>query len=157
MLGVPTIQFTQEQARTLTGVSAEMIRHWRKTVPYLAGKLGKVSRFTLSDVIGLAATHDLISTFGVHIANISEGVDALFHLLAEAQPTTLAQMVACVTTADAALLPAAEFTCKRLGGPVLVLPLEPVISRLRRHLLPIVSDVEQAALPFPPLMIRTKT
>ena len=27
------IQFTQDQMRTLTGVSTETVRHWRKAVP----------------------------------------------------------------------------------------------------------------------------
>jgi hypothetical protein len=56
MLTVSTIQFTQEQARTLTDVSVETIRHWRKVVPSLANKPGKSARFTFSDVVGLAVT-----------------------------------------------------------------------------------------------------
>ena len=80
---VSAIQFTQEQVRTLTGASVETVRHWRKAVPYLAEKSGKAARFSFSDVVALAITHELVRTFGVQIASVGIGIDSLFRLLSQ--------------------------------------------------------------------------
>ncbi|MEI1060897.1 MerR family transcriptional regulator [Pseudomonas aeruginosa] len=97
MSAVTAIQYTQDQMRTLTGVSAETVRHWRKTVPYLASKTGKAARFTFADLLGLAVTNELVSSLGVHIATVSVGVDALFRLLSTSGALALNGSVAFVT------------------------------------------------------------
>ena len=103
MAPLTTIQFTQEQARTLTGVSVETIRHWRRAVPYLAGKPGKSARFTFGDVVGLAVTQELVD-LGGRIANVSVGVQALFQLLSQEGPGMLQGSIALVTTTGASIL-----------------------------------------------------
>src|SRR5262245_31196159 len=96
---VTAIQFTQEQARTLTGVSVEAIRHWRKAVPYLANKPGKSARFTFADVVGLAVTQE-VTNFGVRITCVGDGIDALFQLLAQSSGV-LEDGIALVTASGA--------------------------------------------------------
>ena len=54
MSSITAIHFTQDQMRTLTGVSVETVRHWRKTIPYLATKTGKAARFSFAELLGLA-------------------------------------------------------------------------------------------------------
>jgi hypothetical protein len=152
---VTAIQFTQEQARALTGVSAETIRHWRRVVPYLAGKPGKAARFSFADVVGLAATHELVAIFGVHIASISIGVNALFQRLGCTHPAMLEDSVAVVTPAEAWLFSVEEIEGRHLHAPALIVPLEPLISGLRRQMLPIAPVAEQGALPFPPRLFRS--
>ncbi len=152
-----TIQFTQEQARTLTGVSAETIRHWRKAVPYLAAKSGKSARFTFADVVGLAVTREVITTFGVHIGSVNVGVNALFQLLAETQPTRLENAVAVVTASEASLSSTEDVTVRSLDGPALVVPIDPLIVSIQRHMLPIAARAKQTPLPFPPHMVRSGT
>ena len=154
MTEVLTIQFTQEQARTLTGVSAETIRHWRKVVPYLAAKPGKSARFTFADVVGLAVTRELIVSFGVHIASVGPGINRIFQILSETRPTLLEDAIAVVTAQGASLSATDEFTNERLSGPALVVPLNPLIARLRHHMMPVAHGSEQATLPFAPRMVR---
>jgi hypothetical protein len=149
------IRFTQEQARALTGASSEAIRHWRKAVPYLAAKPGKSARFTFPDIVGMAVTNEVTTTFGVRVRNVAAGIDALFELLAETRPTLLEDALAVVTAGEATLVPAGEFTRQRLDGPGLVVPLGPLVARLRRHVLPIPPASEQPHLPFPPQVIRS--
>lgn len=155
MSGVPTIQFTQEQVRALAGVSAETIRHWRKAVPYLAGKPGKSARFTFADIVSLAITHEVTTTFGVHIGNVGVGVNALFQLLAETRPTQLENAVAVVTASKALLSSAEDITLRGLDGPILVVPIDPLIARIQRQMLPIAAGAKQTTLPFPPHMVRS--
>ncbi len=156
MSGIATIQFTQEQARGLTGVSVETIRHWRKAVPYLGTKPGKSARFSFADLLGLAVTHELISNFGVRITSISEGIDRLFRVLSDARPASFEGAVAVVTTSGASLVPAVELPERGLSEPVLAIGLDPLIARLRRQMMPVIAAFEQTTLPFPPRVVRRR-
>lgn len=154
MLPIATIQFTQEQARALTGVSVETIRHWRKTVPYLAGKSGKSARFTFGDVVGLAVTGELID-LGMRIANVSAGIETLFQLLDQAPPSILQAGIVLVTKTGASIVRSEESIGLRIDLSGLVVSLEPLIIRIREHMLPISPALEQVLLPFPPQVARS--
>ncbi|WP_227509534.1 hypothetical protein [Ferrovum myxofaciens] len=79
------------------------MRHWRKAIPYLSSKTGKVARFTFADLLGLAVTHELVNSFGVHIATLSAGVDSLFRLLAASGPASLDGAIVFITSIEATL------------------------------------------------------
>ena len=151
------MQFTQEQVRALTGVTAETIRHWRKAVTYLSAKPGKSARFTFADIVGLAVTREITTTLGVRIGNVNVGVNALFQLLAKTRPTLLENAVVIVTPSEAILSPTENVTVQSLGGPAVVVPVDPLIVRIQRHMLPTTAVTSQAALPFPPHMVRRGT
>jgi hypothetical protein len=157
MSEVIAIQYTQDQMRTLTGVSVETLRHWRKVVPYLASKSGKAARFTFTDLLGLGVTNELVSSLGVHIATVNVGVDGLFRLLSTSSALALNGSAAFVTPTSATL---SYFSAVGIGPapaqPTLVIPLDPLIARLQQHMLPIVPAPSQAALPFPPKAVRSR-
>jgi hypothetical protein len=153
-----TIQFTQEQARTLTGVSVETVRHWRKTIPYLATKSGKSTRFTFADLIGLAVTNTLVGSLGVHIATLSGGIDALFRMLATMGPASLNQGIVLVTATNALLYnPEVDQLNLLSSAPALMVPLAPLVADIQQQVLPTTQFSHQLELPFPPIVIRGKT
>lgn len=154
---VSAIQFTQDQARTLTGVSVETVRHWRRVVPYLAAKTGKAARFTYTDLVGLAVTNALVSSLGAHIASLSGGVDSLFRLLATVGPTSLDSAVVLVTATNASLYnPATDGIDRLLSKPTLIVPLAPLLANIQRHMLPMMPISPQVVLPFPPEAVRSR-
>ncbi|MCA7082519.1 MULTISPECIES: hypothetical protein [Cupriavidus] len=153
---VTAIQFTQDQMRTLTGVSTETVRHWRKAIPYLASKTGKAARFSFADLLGLSVTQALVSSLGVHIGSVSVGVDALFRVLAASAPLMEGAIV-LVTPTTASLHGADSWSGKDvLTEPTLVVALDPLIARLQQQVLPAMSAPAQAALPFPPEAVRSR-
>lgn len=140
--------------RTLTGVSAETVRHWRRTIPYLAMKTGKAARFSFADLLGLAVTRELVNSLGVHIGTVSVGVDALFRLLANPTGPILEGGVALITPTAATLRESASWSIGAAAEPTLAIALDPLISRLQQHVLPVAPFPIQAALPFPPEAVR---
>ena len=154
---VRAIQFTQDQTRTLTGVSVETVRHWRRAIPYLSSKTGKAARFSFTDLLGLAVTNELVNSFGVHIATLSAGVDALFRLLATSGPASLDGAIVFVTATEAILHEAGtEGIDKVPAKPALMIPLAPLIAKIQRHMLPFVPVSSQTVLPFPPEAVRSR-
>jgi hypothetical protein len=158
MPGVTAIQFTQDQMRTLTGVSAETVRHWRKTIPYLATKTGKAARFSFADLLGLAVAHELVNSLGVHIGTVSVGVDALFRLLSNSTAPILEGGVALITPTAASLPESANWSIGAAAEPTLAIAiaLDPLISRLQQNVLPVAPFPSQATLPFPPEAVRSR-
>lgn len=157
MSEITAIQFTQDQTRTLTGVSVEAVRHWRKTIPYLSSKTGKTARFTFAELLGLAVTNELVGSFGVHIATLSSGVDALFRLLTTSGPASLDGAIVFVTATEAILHEAgAEGIGQVPAKPALMIPLAPLIAKIQRHMLPVMPASSQAVLPFTPEAVRSR-
>jgi len=152
-MALSTIQFTQEQTRTLTGVTAGDLRHWRKSVPYLAAKPGKSARFTFTDLVALSITRQLIATYGVHIAPIALSVDSLFRLLTDARLEDL-ETGFVVVSGDAAELCQSYELGRFATAPVLVAPCAPAIAAIRGQVTPFDRQDQQAALPFPPHIVR---
>lgn len=143
--------------RTLTGVSVETVRHWRKNVPYLASKTGKAARFSFSDLLGLAVTNELVGSLGVHIGTISPGIDALFVLLADASIPVLDGSIAFITPTSASLHELGAWGSESVPTePTFTIPLNPLIARLQLHMLPVTPAPSQAALPFPPEAVRSR-
>lgn len=150
MSALNPIQFTQDQARTLTGVSAETVRHWRKAIPYLSAKTGKAARFTFADVLGLAVTHQMVNLFGVHIAVMCTGVDALFHLLTASDPSAQEGAIVFITSTEANLHESSTVGLGRAPEkPALMIPLAPLIANIHRQMLPAMPASNQTAFPFP--------
>ena len=157
MSEVTAIQFTQDQARSLTGVSVETVRHWRRAIPYLSLKTGKAARFTFSDLLGLAVTNELVNSFGVHIATVSSGVDAMFRLLAASGPASLDGAIVFITSADAFLREAGPEGIGQVPArPALTIALRPLTVRIQQHMLPGAPASFQAVLPFPPEAVRSR-
>lgn len=157
MSEIIAIQFTQEQTRMLTGVSVETVRHWRKAIPYLSSKAGKAARFSFTDLLGLVITNELVNSFGVHIATVSSGVDALFQLLATSGSTSLDGSIVFITPTEAILRDTGPGGVIEVPSkPALAIPLAPLIARIQQHVLPVMPISLQTALPFPPEAIRSR-
>ena len=158
MSAVNSVQFTQDQARTLTGVSAETVRHWKKAIPYLSAKTGKAARFTFADVLGLAVIHQMVNLFGVHIAVMCTGVDALLHLLTASDPNVQDRAIVFLTSTEANLH---EASIDGIGQsplkPALMIPPAPLIANIHRQMLPAMPASSQTAFPFPVATVRGST
>jgi hypothetical protein len=154
MSGARAIQFTQEQARAITGVSSETLRHWRKIVPYLARKSGKAARFTFPDLIGLAVTRQVVETFGVSIGTVHASIEALFRILAEMRPLALQNTVVVIGTKGVAVHRVDEIAGSDFSGPRLMIPCDPLMEKLREYVLSDLVTDPQMNLPFPPQVVR---
>ena len=93
MRRVPAIQFTQGQARAITGVSSQALRHWRKLVPYLAKKSGKAARFGFVDLVGIAAIQQIVDNIGVSVGSMQIGIESMLRILAVTRPSELQNTV----------------------------------------------------------------
>lgn len=155
MSGLATIQFTAEQARSISGVSSESLRHWRGAIPYLRQRAGKSARFTFSDVLGLAILQQAKIQLGISVAAIAPGAQRLFERLAQTRIVDLTAMVAVLSHTDAELLPAHEIRQAEDGSVRIHVNCKPLLETVCSAVLPGYQSDIQAGLPFPPLALRT--
>lgn len=153
-MSLQTIQFTQEQARDLAGVSPGEVRAWRNAVNYLAAKPGKAARFTFADILGLAITRKITGDFHVRISDIGGSMDALFRALSAARPSDLEGAVALIDAQTARLVAGSDLGAKTLKDPTFVVPCDQLIRDLSQRVMPIAPASLQAALPFAPQMVK---
>lgn len=154
-MSLQTIQFTQEQARDLAGVSPGEVRAWRKAVSYLAAKQGKSARFTFADILGLAITRRITRDFHVRISDIGDSMDALFRVLSETRPSDLEGSIALIDARTARLVSGSDLGAKSLKEPTFVVPCDQLIHDLSQRVMPLAPTSLQAALPFAPQMVKT--
>ncbi|WP_298953937.1 hypothetical protein [uncultured Methylobacterium sp.] len=153
-MSLQTIQFTQEQARDLAGVSPGEVRAWRKAVAYLAAKPGKAARFSFADILGLAITRRITGDFHVRISDIGDSMDALFRTLSETRPSDFEGSIALIDAQTARLVPGSDLGAKSLKDPTFVVPCDQLIHDLSQRVMPLAPASLQAALPFAPQMVK---
>ncbi|MEI6543300.1 MAG: hypothetical protein WCL60_07250 [Methylococcales bacterium] len=151
---VQIIQFTQDQARTITGISCETLRHWRKNIPYLAEKSGKAARFSFSDLICLASTAQAINDFGASISSIGPVIDSIFRKLAESRPAMLQNQAIIIKRTNATICHLDEIATLDFSAPVMVIPLAQLTGSMQQCLLPELSNEQQLEIPFTPQSVR---
>lgn len=150
------IHFTQEQTRDLIGVTYGDLRHWRKSVPYLALKTGKAARFSISDLVGLAVVGELVKTYGVRITNVAGAIDSLFRQLCNRKWAVLQDSVAVISVNEARLYSIDGVLAQQITEPIFVVPCKPIIMQIQSQVIPIIPTDDQQKLPFPPHLLKAK-
>jgi hypothetical protein len=154
MQAAHTIQFTQEQARSLSGVTPEAWRHWRNVVPHLASKRGKSARFSIGDIVALSVMNEAVQGLGVSVSRLAEGFDHLFRLCAAERPSTLSTALVIVTPQAAALTANDDRMAADIGGgPAVSIPCGPIVMRLSAATFSGGVIDDQPSLPFAPRIV----
>ena len=139
--------YTQEQARSVTGIGQEAIRHWRKYVPYLGSKSGKAARFSFGDLVGLSITRELTDALGISISQVRDAVESLFCTL-EIQ-TVIPPGSIALFQGKCFLLIGGENQLNVLSGmPAALIPIDPLIEDLQSKFLSGLRLPPQSVLPF---------
>jgi hypothetical protein len=152
MIVAHPIQFTQEQARTLSAVTPEAWRHWRSVIPYLASKRGKAARFSIGDIVALSVTQEAVQGLGISVSRLSTGLDHLFHQFATERPSVLANSVALIMPSRT-VLATGDDLAMAVGQLAIAVACGPIVERLSAGTFQIVAEDFQPALPFPPRVI----
>ena len=145
-----TVRYTPGQLRDAVGISQETYRHWKKALPPLRGGAGHGPRYTVGDLLAVVVVKILANDFAIRVGAISIIAGALFKTCNAVPWPALERGKLVVNLTDGGLqfIHDAESTAFRT--PVLVIPLESSILRIRAALLTELDRDPQRSLPFPP-------
>lgn len=147
------MRYTQGQVRDLLQVPVETLRRWRSGVPALARHRGHGPTFSPGDVVALAIVSDLANLYGLRVNSLSDRLDQLFELCHGCSWLTLETCVILMMPDHIRLTPIAAQRLDEADGTILMIPVRPIVERLRAKL--IASEVEepQPRLSFPPTVL----
>ncbi len=147
------VEYTLTQFRDIVGLSLETHRHWKRVLPPLTVRQGRAPCFTVGDIIAGAVVRHLTDVGGLkvgHLADISDALFALCNRTPWAALTTSLLVFDC-DRRHCQLITSSQ--SQTADGLVLIVPLQPVLERIRASLLKDIGDERQTSLCFPPLGI----
>lgn len=162
------MRYTQAQIRDVLGVTVETIRHWRKVLHPLKERAGRAATFTFGDLLALGVVHRLTVGLDLAVSSLQPAARSLFTICNDgdwARPDARFLIVTRRPDASGAGFeaPIISLADDATLGPALselavaaVIPLGPIVERLRAHLLMEPGQhVDQQSLPFPPLGLKS--
>jgi hypothetical protein len=147
------MRYTQGQVRDLLQVPVETLRRWRSGVPALAQHRGHGPTFSPGDVVALAIVSDLVNLYGLRVNSLSGRLDQLFDLCHGCSWLSLETCIILIMPDHVRLAPVAGHRLDEADGTILMIPVRPIVVRLRTKLVASEVDDPQARLSFPPTAV----
>ena len=144
-----TVHYTPGQLRSVTEIPQETYRHWKKALAPLRRGTGHSPCFTAGDLLAVAIVRILTVDFGIRVGAISAVAEALFKTCNVVSWPTLERGKLIADLADGRLQFRPELEHAVFETPVLVIPLRPLVDRLRHALLTDGDVDNQETLRFP--------
>ena len=144
------VRYTPGQLRSAVAISQQTYRHWKKALVPLRREARHSPCFTAGDLLAVAIVRTLTADFAVRVGAISAVADALFHTCNARPWPALERGKLVVDPANGRLEFQQETDHVVCGTPVLVIPLRPMVARLRCALMTDGGFDGQEPLRFPP-------
>ncbi len=147
------MEYTLTQFRDSVGLSLETHRHWKRVLPPLTRRRGRLPCFTIGDLIAAGVVSRITEGAGVRVGHLSDIADALFTLCNSSSWATLvgSTLVIDLERRVCELVPPGIIpSVKEL---VLFCRLDPILDGLRAKLLKDQQTPAQSSLRFPPVRV----
>jgi hypothetical protein len=148
------MNLTPGQLQVVLGLSRATFRHWKESLPPLAGRNGYRPCFSLGDLFAMALIRALTEDAGVRVGVLHTVATSLFEQCGRQSWAALERSVLVLELARVRVEFVAEPHIPHLDRIGIVVPCRPIIADLRERLLKGVEDVDQGNLRFPPTMVR---
>jgi DNA-binding transcriptional MerR regulator len=147
------MRFTPSQAVDLSGITAETLRYWKRSMPSLAGRRGHAPCYTRAEIVGLIVIRRLVRDFRIDVSALAALSETLFGLCSAqwALPSRRFLRVTCdgrVTAHEG--LAGVDF-----AEAAIVFPLDKAIRELEDRLNEREGEA-QMELGLPPVSVKTR-
>jgi hypothetical protein len=147
------MNFTPGQAQEILGLSRATFRHWKATLPPLAGRNGYGPCFTPGDLLALAVIRVLTDDIGIGVSALDPIATGLFEHCQRSPWANLERSVLVIEPARARVNSLLETQPIPPEAISIVLPWRPIIAALRKRLLMENLEAPQGTLRFPPAVV----
>ncbi len=151
-----TVRYTPGQLRGAMVIPQETYRHWKKALGPLRRGSGHSPCFTAGDLLAVAIVRVLTIDFAIRVGALSAVAGALFEACNASSWPTLERSRLIVDLANGRLQVRPELENTVFQAPVLVVPLRPLVGKLRNALLTDSEAENQGMLRFPPTPLPSK-
>lgn len=147
------MNFTPGQAQEILGLSRATFRHWKGTLPPLAGRNGYGPCFTPGDLLALAVVKVMTDDIGIGVSHLYGIAARLFEHCQRgswANPERSTLVIELERGRVNSFLEAQPISPDAIA---IVLPWRPIIAALRERLLMEKVEPPQGTLKFPPAVV----
>jgi len=144
------MKFTPGQLRSVTSISQETYRHWKKSFPDLEKNSGKKACFSAGDLLAVLIIRQLTQGFKIQVSALSGLSQRLFSLVNSTPWFNLERSVLLVNLPDNTLEMVSATAPFTPSQSILVLPLAESTIAVRNSLLMDGQGETQGALKFSP-------
>lgn len=147
------MRFTPSQALDLSGITAETLRYWKKSMPSLAGKRGHAPCYTRAEIIGLIVVRRLVRDFRIDVSMLAAQSETLFGLCSAqwSHPSRRLLRVTC----DGRVTAHERMASVDFAEAAIVIPLDTAIQELEDRVNKQEGEA-QMGLGLPPVSVKTK-
>jgi len=149
-----SIRYTPGQFRDALGLSKETFRYWKRDLPALAAVASHSPCFGPADLLATAIVKSVCDTAGVPVSRVAPLAQNLFSLCKESPWPQLERKSIALYFDSGRVQISGNGEGLSEDEPVFLMPLKPVIERLRARLLE-ADRQHQPSLAFPPISVGT--
>lgn len=125
------MRYRHSQVLELTGISKDAIRYWKHHLSPLREKDGRSQTYTFAEVVAIGAIADAVAVFNLGVERLAPMADQFFELIAKATEPGREPGLLCLGLGSVAWRAEPP---RDIGGCMLILPLGPVIARIRSQI-----------------------
>jgi hypothetical protein len=148
------MKFTPGQVQALIDLPQEAFRHWKKTLPPLAGRNGYTPCFTAGDLLAMALIRAMTEDAAIPVRALQAISASLFEQCGRHGWASLERSVLVVELPSVRVEFLSEPSVPQLDRIGIVVSCRQIITRLRGRLLQEAENPEQGHLRFAPTMVR---
>lgn len=151
--GTEAVRYSLGQLQDITGLPPDTLRHWRETLPPLAGRSAHAPCFLPADLLALSVIQLLVRDLGLRVSALTESAEELFGVCRGSNWERLSQ-------GNLVYYPLSNKWSVDVvkgndinGEPYLSIPMLDIVHNLRARLIS-ESEVSQLSLHLPPVAIQ---
>ena len=144
-----TVYYTPGQLRDAVAIPTETYRNWRKSLPPLKRQSARRRCFTAGDLLAVAIVRTMTENFSIRIGAIVRVAESLFKACNTESWPDLERSKLIIDLANGDLQVRQGKENIVFDTPAVVIPLGPLVERIRDALLADGKPDRQGMLPFP--------
>lgn len=148
-----SVLYTPGQLRSAISIAPETYRHWKKALGPLRRGRGHSPCFSSGDLLAVAVVRSLAVDVAVRVGALTPIAEPLFDLCNQSPWPVLERNKLIIDLSEAHLQLRPELAEVTTDRPTIMIPLWPIVARLREQLLAAVDVEDQASLRFPPIPV----
>ena len=143
------IRYTPGQFRDALGLTKETFRYWKRDLPALAVSAGHSPCFGPGELVATAIVKCVTGSGGVPVSRLANLAPALFAMCRKMPWPQLEQLNAILFIESGRVEFEAPGAILRMDEPAFIIPLRPLVERLRERLLDADIDAQRSLALLP--------
>ncbi len=149
------MDYFPSQVKTLSGLTDESFRHWRRVLPSIQGRKGKKANFSHGDVLALSIIKLIVMELGINVGKLTKISTEIFTICNDRSWLELNRGIFVIEPHLNKVEYIVESEFQSASDFFIQIRCQPIIAKLQTHIFTNTKENKQKELEFEPLLIKT--